>query len=217
MQLHAHNRAGWSDQFVQPRCVPLGCAAPSLHHSVKEDACYHRLVKHPEKFLADIKRPQSPQEVQPALALPVQAADVSFSVKFVVQPHAEALVGVHDSTSTPWIRTGHALCLDFPKSMTSSFVLEMLVLQVVCVAPGSEVPHQALILLFSVITDGHNNGYVVGKLMDLTQLRVTAEVWEVHREKRRGASTVPWGTPVLLITVSDMVSLSLTYFGLLVR
>ncbi|KAI3356719.1 hypothetical protein L3Q82_003307 [Scortum barcoo] len=38
----------------------FGYAAPPAHHSVKEDTGNHRLVKHLQKFAADVEGPQSP-------------------------------------------------------------------------------------------------------------------------------------------------------------
>ncbi|KAI3356662.1 hypothetical protein L3Q82_003303 [Scortum barcoo] len=60
VQLCADHRAGPPDQFIQSGCVLLGYAAPPAHHSVKEDTGNHRLVvKHLQKFAADVEGPQS--------------------------------------------------------------------------------------------------------------------------------------------------------------
>ena len=45
-------------------------------HSIKEDAGNDRLVKHAKKFVADIEGPQPPQELEPALTLPVECISV---------------------------------------------------------------------------------------------------------------------------------------------
>ncbi|KAI3365412.1 hypothetical protein L3Q82_010501 [Scortum barcoo] len=56
----ANHRAGPPDQFIQSGCVLFGYAAPPAYHSVKEDTGNHRLVKHLQKFAADVEGPQPP-------------------------------------------------------------------------------------------------------------------------------------------------------------
>ncbi len=56
----------------------------------------------------------------------------------------------------------------------------------VCVVPDSKVPHQTPILLLSVIPDTPHDGSVICKLLNVTQLRVVAEVRGVQSEEKRG-------------------------------
>src|SRR4029434_8236036 len=63
VQFSAHNSSCLPHQSVQSPRIPFLYAASPAHHSIKEDAGNHRLVKHAQEFVADIERPQSPQEV----------------------------------------------------------------------------------------------------------------------------------------------------------
>src|SRR4029434_10193537 len=63
-------------QPVQSPSIPLLYAASPAHHSIKEDAGNHRLVKHAQEFVADIEGPQSPQEVETVLTLLVDCINV---------------------------------------------------------------------------------------------------------------------------------------------
>lgn len=92
---HADNRAGPSDQFVEPGGVPFRCAATQLHHSDKEDAGEYRMVKYSQEFPADVKRTQPPQEVQPALAPLLQVVCIACPVKFV-RPQPKVLIVVYE-------------------------------------------------------------------------------------------------------------------------
>src|SRR4029434_2989923 len=76
VQFGAHNSSRLPHQPVQsPRILLLNAASPT-HHSIKEDAGNHRLVKHAQEFVADIEGPQSPQEVETALTLLVDCINV---------------------------------------------------------------------------------------------------------------------------------------------
>src|SRR4029434_5267929 len=76
VQFGANNCSCPSHQPVQSPRIPLLYAASPAHHSIKEDAGNHRLVKHAQEFVADIEGPQPPQEVEPALTLLVDCINV---------------------------------------------------------------------------------------------------------------------------------------------
>ena len=94
----------------QSPSIPLLNAASPAHHSIKEETGNHRLVKHAQKFVADIEGPQPPQEIEPALTLPVERSP---SPKYSVKTHSFFRKQMHDlpamisvwfvSTTSKWM------------------------------------------------------------------------------------------------------------------
>lgn len=75
-------------------------------------------------------------------------------------------------------------------------------LQLIVDAPCDEAIYQSSVLHLFIFVDAANNGGDLRTLLKEAGSRVKgkSEVWSVTRN---GASTLPWGAPVLLITTSE--------------
>ncbi len=68
VQLSTNYRSSLPHQFVKPCGIPpLNVASPA-HHSIEENAGDDSLIEHLQRLLADVKRPQPPQDVKSGLS-----------------------------------------------------------------------------------------------------------------------------------------------------
>ena len=69
-------------------------AAASTDGSKVNCTCHSKLVKYMLHIAAHIEEPKHPQEVEPALSLPVDSLSVTCQVQSVVQMDSQVLMGL---------------------------------------------------------------------------------------------------------------------------
>ena len=72
VQLHPHNVTGLSDQLVESVGIWYSQSTDPAHNSEQNSTGHHRLIKHPQHSLADVKGAEPPQKIEAALSLLVK-------------------------------------------------------------------------------------------------------------------------------------------------
>ena len=120
----SQDRAGPPNQSVQSLPVSSWNAAAPANYSKEDGRGHHRVIKRLQERPLHSKGPQSPEQIQSALALLEECTGMSLLFRWTHR----YLYKVTDYMSLPWMFTGiEGECLCLRKSTTSSLVFPALI------------------------------------------------------------------------------------------
>ena len=129
----SQDRAGPPNQSLQSLPVSSWNAAAPANYYKEDGRCHHRVIKSLQERPLHSKGPQSPEQIQSALALHKECTGMIGPVQFIVQVNTQVLIWGH------WLHVPSldiqrywGECLRLRKSTTSSLVFPALIWRQFC-------------------------------------------------------------------------------------